>query len=129
MQHSTDITIGVVIPCYNVQAYIAYAVNSALSQTSKFDQIILVDDGSTDNTWNEIQKFRDVAEVDIFKLDKNKGLGYARNFGTKQAHTEFIMFMDSDDLIDANLVSDFRKHISLNRNTNVFIFSMMAVGS
>jgi glycosyltransferase involved in cell wall biosynthesis len=47
----------------------------------------LLDDGSTDNTWNEIQKFRDIAGVEIYKLENNKGLGYARNFGVNHTHT------------------------------------------
>jgi glycosyltransferase involved in cell wall biosynthesis len=119
------VTLAIIIPCYNVQDYVSDAIRSVLSQKSKFDQIILVDDGSTDNTWNEINKFKDIGEIEILKLRKNKGLGYARNFGAKHAHTEFIMFMDSDDLIHPDLVFDFRNHLTSEKDTDMFVYSMI----
>lgn len=88
--------ISVIIPVYNREKTIKRAVESVLEQTYKNIEIIIVDDHSTDNSINIIHKLND-KRIKIFRLNENKGACYARNYGVKQAHGQYIAFQDSDD--------------------------------
>lgn len=92
-------TISVIIPIYNVEDYVFECVESVLNQTMKDLEIILVNDGSTDNS---IRRIRNVIEENdniLLINQKNKGLSAARNTGLKHAQGEYIIFIDSDDYI------------------------------
>ena len=86
--------ISVVIPTYNRAGFIAQAIESVLAQSEKVDEIIVVDDGSTDNTQEVVQNFHEVR----YLLQKNGGVSSARNSGIKAARGEWIAFLDSDDV-------------------------------
>lgn len=91
--------ISVVVPIYNVEKYLNRCIDSILSQTYSNLEIILVDDGSTDNSGiisDEYALFDSRVKV-IHK--KNGGLSDARNYGIKAAHGEYITFIDSDDYV------------------------------
>ena len=91
--------ISVIIPSYNRAHIIAKSIESVLGQTYKNIELIVVDDGSSDNTEKELKKIRD----DRFKyvrLEKNSGMCYARNVGTKESKGEYIAIHDSDDIWD-----------------------------
>lgn len=88
--------ISVVIPTYNRYAFLKRALGSVLSQTYLPQEIIIVDDGSTDNT-SDIQK--DFPNI-IYMYQKNSGVSAARNLGIKNAKYEWIAFLDSDDTWD-----------------------------
>jgi len=85
--------VSVVIPTYNRYTLLKRAINSLLTQTHPVDEIIVVDDGSTDNT-KDIKK--DFPEI-IYIYQKNSGVSAARNVGIKRAKNEWIAFLDSDD--------------------------------
>ena len=87
-------TISVVIPAYNAEKHIARAIDSVLAQTRKVDEIIVVDDGSSDNTGTVIKNYGDKV---IYILQENAGAGAARNTGVEAASSEWIAFLDSDD--------------------------------
>lgn len=87
--------ISVVIPTYNRSYYLRETLDSVFAQTYKDIEIIVVDDGSTDNTQEAIRKYLDRI-VYIYK--DNGGQGSARNVGIKIAKGEYIAFLDSDDL-------------------------------
>ena len=87
--------VSVVIPTYNSATMVVQAVESVLSQTYHDFEILVVDDGSTDNTQQAIGRFGDL--VRYFK-QKNQGVSAARNAGIKQARGEYIAFLDSDDI-------------------------------
>ena len=87
-------TVSVVIPAYNIEAYIGRAIKSVLAQTHPADEIIVVDDGSTDGTAEQIKKFGDQVHY-IFK--ENGGLSSARNAGIRAAKSEWMAFLDGDD--------------------------------
>lgn len=97
---------SVIIPVYNVEKYLSTCIESILGQNFKDFEVILVDDGSTDNSGNicdEIaQKYCDFIRV-IHK--ENGGLSSARNAGLKVAEGEYIVFVDSDDYIDCESLS------------------------
>ena len=87
-------TIATVIPTFNRASIVSRAIDSVLSQTRLPSEIIVVDDGSTDNTESLIsEKYRTVSYI----KSENKGVSAARNIGIKAAKSEWIAFLDSDD--------------------------------
>lgn len=98
--------ISVVLPVYNVEKYLKTCIETVLNQTYKNLEIILVDDGSTDGTTvrlcDELAEKNDCIHV-IHK--KNGGLSSARNMGVEIAKGEYVVFVDSDDYIEKNMLS------------------------
>lgn len=88
--------ISIVIPTYNRANTILRSINSVLQQTYKCFEIIVVDDGSTDNTKELIEQIVD-SRIRYIYLDKNGGASSARNIGVQHAVGEWIAFQDSDD--------------------------------
>ncbi|MCO4100704.1 MAG: glycosyltransferase family 2 protein [Gemmatimonas sp.] len=87
--------ISVIIPAFNNGAYIAEAVQSVLSQTVRADEIIVVDDGSVDNTESVV---RSIADPRVqYHWHPNSGVSSARNFGLDVATGSYIAFLDADD--------------------------------
>lgn len=95
----TEATVSAVIPVYNNGPYIAAAVESILAQTRPADEIIVIDDGSTDNTASALTAFRD--RVRYF-YQQNQGVPIARNRGILESTSEYIAFLDGDDLWHPN---------------------------
>lgn len=87
---------SVVIPLYNKEVFIEDTLKSVLNQTFQDFEVIIVDDGSTDNSVDITNKFRD-SRIKIYSQN-NQGLSSARNTGIKNANTDFIAFLDADDL-------------------------------
>lgn len=85
-----------IIPTYNRGFTIKRAIDSILSQSIKDWELIVVDDGSTDNTEKIVKNFYD-KRIKYFKFPKNKGVNYARNKGIEIASGDWIDFLDSDD--------------------------------
>lgn len=116
-------TVSVIIPVYNVQDYICTAIDSVLSQTTAPDEIIIVDDGSTDNSGALVEeKYGHISYVKIVHT-KNQGLGEARNVGTRIASGDFIYYFDSDDILNPELLSTFQIVWENNPNIDLFVFS------
>lgn len=90
-------SITIVIPAYNIDKYIGSALESVLRQDPPFNQIVVIDDGSTDNTAKVISRFDDPCLVYHHQL--NQGLGPARNKGIALAESEYLYFMDGDDIL------------------------------
>lgn len=92
--------ISVVIPIYNVEEYLHYAIDSLNRQTYKNFEIILVNDGSTDGSGELCDKYS--VEYDNIKVyhKSNGGLSDARNFGVQKSSGDFITFLDPDDFLD-----------------------------
>jgi len=93
--------ISVIIPTYNRANLIRRSINSILKQTYQNLEVIVVDDGSTDNTPLEIKRIQD-NRIKYIKLIENKGGSNARNIGIKKARGKYISFQDSDDLYYPN---------------------------
>jgi glycosyltransferase involved in cell wall biosynthesis len=87
--------VSVVVPCYNREYCLGTAIESALAQHTPPGEVIVVDDGSTDNTAAVAMEFGD--KVRLFRLP-NRGPGAARNYGIRQARGKWVAFLDSDDV-------------------------------
>ena len=95
--------VSVIVPIYNVEKYLEKCINSLLSQTLKDIQIILVNDGSKDNSGNIAKEYEKNNKDRVIYVEKaNGGLSDARNYGLKYATGNFIAFLDSDDYIEKN---------------------------
>ena len=93
--------ISVIIPVYNVEDYLHYAIESLGKQTYKNFEIILVNDGSTDDSGKLCDDYSEkYSNVRVFHKE-NGGLSDARNFGVQKAKGEFITFLDPDDYLEA----------------------------
>ena len=94
--------VSVVIPTYNYSHFILDAVKSALAQDVHDVQIIVVDDGSTDNTSDIIKPYTDRIK---YIYQENAGLSAARNTGVRNSTGEFILFLDADDVLGPNSIA------------------------
>ena len=87
--------VSVIIPTYNREEFITETIKSVLNQTYKDFEIIVVDDGSTDNTKQKLEPFK--SKIKLIE-QKNSERAVARNNGVKSSSGEYIAFLDSDDL-------------------------------
>ena len=88
--------VSVIIPTYNRASFISRAVESVLNQSFKKWELIIVDDGSTDNTQDILKIYENQTRIKLLKT-KNRGVSAARNLGVRQALGYWIAFLDSDD--------------------------------
>lgn len=96
--------VSIIIPVYNVEEYIDECLESCVKQTYKNIEIICVNDGSPDDSVKHIEKFRKKYKNILLINQDNAGVVVARNEGIKRASGEYIMFVDSDDYIDTDMV-------------------------
>ena len=97
--------ISVIIPVYNVEAYLQRCIESVMNQTYCNLEIILVDDGSTDGSSQLCDKYVNLDQRFRVLHKKNAGVGEARNDGLKMSTGEYIAFLDPDDWIDRDMYS------------------------
>lgn len=112
MQHPL---FSIVIPTYNNADVLPVSVSSILAQDFKDWELIIVDDGSTDETENVFHQFSSDSRLKYFYQD-NQGVTAARNFGVQKAEGEFIAFLDSDDKVKINWLKDFKDLIKSSPN-------------
>jgi glycosyltransferase involved in cell wall biosynthesis len=94
--------VSILIPCYNAERWIAYAIESALAQTWTNKEIIVLDDGSTDGSLNVIRQYEEHLH---WETGQNRGGGYARNRLLELASGEWIQYLDADDYLLPEKVS------------------------
>lgn len=107
--------ISIIIVTYNNANYIEKCVESALKQTYPNIEVIVVDDGSTDETENILKKYQD--KIKIYKK-VNEGVASARNLGIKMCNTKYFMFLDSDDYLELNAIEIMYKKM-LETNSDI----------
>lgn len=106
-----NILFSVVVPIYNVEQYLERCIESIINQTYKNIEILLVNDGSKDNSYKIIEKYEKI-DTRIKTINKeNGGLSDARNFGINASTGEYIVLLDSDDYIEINSIELFYKSI------------------
>lgn len=107
--------ISVIIPVYNREMYIRRCISSVCRQTYRNLEIIIVDDGSTDDTSDICRKLADIDSRIRYIRKENEGSGYARNAGMDVSTGEFLFFVDSDDFIRRDAVEILVKLAHENR--------------
>lgn len=122
--NNIDFKVSVIIPTYNRGNLIINSIKSVLNQTFRNLEVIVVDDGSTDNTEDEVNKITD-KRIKYIKLSSNRGGSNARNVGIKNATGQFISFQDSDDIFYPNKIEKQIKNI-INKNS-IFDFCKINV--
>ncbi|MBD1424938.1 glycosyltransferase family 2 protein [Sphingobacterium arenae] len=113
MPDKKKIQITVFMAAYNAADYIAASIESVLEQTYTNFELLIVDDGSTDNTVEIIRSFED-PRIRFIQNDGNKGQPYTRNLALKEANGEFLAVLDSDDIAFPNRLEIQLQHF-LNR--------------
>ena len=113
--NNIDFKVSVIIPTYNRGNLIIKSIKSVLNQTFKNLEVIVIDDGSSDNTEHLVNKITD-KRLKYVKLSSNKGSSNARNIGIKNANGQFISFQDSDDIFYPNKIEKQLQNI-INRNS------------
>jgi glycosyltransferase involved in cell wall biosynthesis len=101
--------ISIVVPCYNISDYIESCIDSILNQTYTNFELLLLDDGSIDNTLFICKDYQQKDKRIRVFTHENKGVSYTRNRGIREANGEFIMFVDGDDFIEEHYLE---KHVS-----------------
>ena len=110
--------ISVVIPVYNAEKYVEKCINSILNGSYENFEIILINDGSTDNSLEVLNKFSKNKKIKIYTQD-NHGAAYSRNFGLKKAKGNYVTFIDSDDYVENDYLE---RYISaFDENTDIVL--------
>lgn len=122
---TNDMLVSVVIPTYNRVDKLVRALKSVQNQTYTNLEIIVVDDGSTDDTLQALEKIEDY-RLKYYHLDQNSGPSKARNFGVSHAHGEYIAFHDDDDEWKYNKI-ELQMNALLNHVDCMMCFGRMAI--
>ena len=109
---------SIIIPLYNKEAYIDKAVKSVLIQTYIGFELIIIDDGSTDNSLLEVQKFDD-QRIRII-IQQNQGVSTARNNGVKAAKYDYVAFLDADDWWEPTYLEEMKTLLEEFPKTGIF---------
>ncbi len=104
MTDNEEIKVSVIIPVYNVEKYLRQNLQSVAQQTLKDIEIICVDDGSTDSSYEIVKEFAAADSRFIPVQQKNAGAGAARNNGLRRARGKYLSFLDSDDFFEPDML-------------------------
>lgn len=116
---------SIIIPVYNVEEYLNECVDSVIVQKPQKSEIILIDDGSTDSSGELCDQLSDKYPFVSVIHQKNGGLSDARNTGIKNSHGEYLIFLDSDDLLFNNSLSNLQNSI-IDNHCPDFVISRRA---
>lgn len=112
--------ISVIIPAYNVEDYIARGIESVLNQTYQELEVVIVDDGSKDNTVKVIKEYeKKDKRVKLFLKD-NGGVSSARNLALEKSEGEYVIFLDSDDWIEKHTLQHL---LNMSDDENMYLVS------
>ena len=104
-----ELKVSVVVPVYNLEDYIEKCIQSILDQTYKNYELILVDDGSTDHSYDMCQKYSESYDNIFAYSQENGGPNAARLTGVENSTGEYILFVDGDDWIESNMLEELVK--------------------
>ena len=105
--------VSIIIPVYNTEAYLGYCLNSVVSQTYRQIEVILVNDGSTDDSLTICHNYANIDNrISIISIE-NSGVSNARNVGLEAAKGEFVQFVDSDDVMRTDMVERFVQYMEV----------------
>ncbi len=106
--------ISVIIPIYNVEPFLGECLDSVLNQTYENLELVLVEDKSTDNSYNIALAYQaKYPNIVLLQNKKNMGLSYTRNRGVKESTGDYVVFVDSDDIIDKTMIEKLMNAIKI----------------
>lgn len=108
--------VSIIIPAYNVENYIGRGVSSALSQTYEDIEVVVVDDGSSDDTWSALQTYSTDSRV-VLSRQENSGVSRARNHALNLATGDYVIFLDSDDWLEPEACEQLMRMLSFRPGT------------
>jgi glycosyltransferase involved in cell wall biosynthesis len=120
--------VSVVIPTYNTSNFLIKAIQSVINQTYKNWELIIVDDGSTDQTRQIVEEFQKKDSRIKYFFQNNKGQGAARNLGIKNASGNYIAFLDSDDEFFENKLERVISHFEKDKNIGFIYTDAIIIG-
>lgn len=116
------IKISVIVPVYNMSKYLNKCLDSLVNQTFKDYEIIIINDGSTDNSLDIIKEYKNrYPDLIIYYDNQNQGISKTRNQGIEVSKGEYIMFIDSDDYVDTTILEKAYKK-AINDNLDMVVF-------
>ena len=119
--------ISVILSVYNHEIYIKKCIQSILDQSYKDWELIIIDDGSTDKSYNELKKFEQTDDrIKIIKNEKNQGLPKSLNHGISVSNGEFIIRVDADDICLQNRFEVLVNNITKKENSNIDVLGSNA---
>ena len=118
----TSVFYSIIVPVYNVEKYLVNCLDSIINQTYKNFEIIIINDGSTDNSYSILENYAQNYPnlIRVFSKE-NGGLGSARNLGIQKAVGRFLWFIDSDDWIEVDALFKLY-NVLKNNDFNVLVF-------
>ena len=122
MNYQNKPKISIIVPIYNKAFFLEKNINSILQQTEKNIEIILADDGSTDNSSEICRKYAEKDSRILYKRKENEGLTATRNYGRKFATGDYISFVDPDDFIEANT---YEQMLKCSNNADIVISGLI----
>ena len=109
--------ISVIMPLYNNEKYIEEAVKSVINQTYTDWELLIINDASTDNSFQIVEKIAKTdSRIKLINFKKNKGVSHARNLGIREAKGEYISFLDSDDFWNKDFLNALYYKLKLTNN-------------
>lgn len=109
-----SVEVGIIIPIYNCEKYLDECLNSVLNQSYSAINVILVNDGSTDGSLEICRRYMALDSRVLLLSQKNLGVSEARNNGLKNVTTQFIMFLDSDDILESTVIEKLVNEMTSN---------------
>lgn len=118
--------LSIIIPIYNVEKYLLECLNSVAFQIDHNAELILINDGSTDSSYELAKGFiKENSRINIKLIDKiNGGLSDARNVGIKVSQGEYISFLDSDDIVAVNYYSSIKNFLEKDNDIDIIEFNL-----
>lgn len=114
---------SIIMPLYNGEAYIRPAIDSVLQQTCGDYELLIVDDGSSDNSCSIVREYCNTNSKIKLLCENHGGVSHARNVGIENAAGEYVMFMDCDDTWDSSLLYECKKSIQ-RADSDLLIFGI-----
>ena len=125
-ENKSDILLSVIVPVYNTAKYLEKSLDSIIDASVDGMEILIINDGSTDNSEDIILKYQKLyPELIRYIKQENHGLGNVRNVGLKEAKGKYLTAIDSDDTININFFSEAIEY--LNKNVDMVIYDWLTV--
>lgn len=126
------LTVSIVIPLYNKRDQVDRAMRSVLCQSKPFDEILVIDDCSTDGSPEIVEQLIETfpsAPIRLIRHDSNRGPGAARNTGLAAFSSDYVCFLDADDYLERDFLENVMTDFSAKESTGVVIYCVKEQGS